>query len=158
VSLIKEACVTEYKVIVVGTDGSETSLRAVDQAATIAAETGARLIVASAHTGADRRVGGPDPDQLKHEEYRTVGNAPVYELLREAAARAKNKGVSDVEERAIEGAPADALIKLADDTHADLIVVGSVGMNSIVGRLVGSVPQIIRRRARTEVLIINTTD
>lgn len=148
----------EYKVIVVGTDGSDTSLRAVDHAATIAAETGATLIVASAHTGTHRRIGGPDPDQPKHEDYRTIGNAPVYKLLRDAAARAKKKGVSEVKERAIEGAPAEALVKLAEDTHADLIVVGSVGMNSIVGKLVGSVPQLIRRRARTEVLIINTTD
>ncbi|MDT5013545.1 MAG: hypothetical protein QOH57_5162, partial [Mycobacterium sp.] len=36
-----------YKVVVVGTDGSETSLRAVDRAAEIAAESKAKLIVAS---------------------------------------------------------------------------------------------------------------
>jgi nucleotide-binding universal stress UspA family protein len=89
--------VTEHKVIVVGTDGSETSLRAVDKAATIAAETGATLIVAWAHADAHRRPGGPDPDQPKHEDYRTVGNAPVYHLLHDAAERAKKNGVSDVE-------------------------------------------------------------
>jgi nucleotide-binding universal stress UspA family protein len=115
--------VTEHKVIVAGTDGSETSLRAVDKAATIAAETGATLIVPWAHADAHRRPSGPDPDQPKHEDYRTVGNAPVYRLLHDAAERAKKKGVSDVEERAINGAPAEAVIKLAEDAQAGLIVV-----------------------------------
>jgi nucleotide-binding universal stress UspA family protein len=149
---------TEYRVIVVGTDGSETSLRAVDKAATIAAESGAKLIVASAHEAASGGSPGPDPDQLTNEQHRTVGNAPVYDLLRDAAERAKKIGATDVEERAVEGAPADALITLADDAKADLLVVGSVGLNSVVGRLVGSVPQVIRKRANTEVLIVDTTD
>jgi hypothetical protein len=53
-------------------------------------------------------------------------------------------------------APVDALLKLADSAGADLIVVGSVGFNSVVGRLVGSVPRAIRSRAKTEVLVVNT--
>ncbi len=39
---------SRYKVVVVGTDGSESSFRAVDQAAALAAEAGAKLIVATA--------------------------------------------------------------------------------------------------------------
>ncbi|WP_418602026.1 universal stress protein [Mycolicibacterium sp. SCSIO 43805] len=45
---------------------------------------------------------------------------------------------------------------LAEDLDADLLVVGSVGMNSMVGRLVGSVPRLVRKRAKTEVLIVET--
>jgi nucleotide-binding universal stress UspA family protein len=101
---------------------------------------------------------GPDPDQPQGEGYRTEGDAPVYDLLRDAAARARAAGAADVEERLVEGAPADALIALADETGADLLVVGSVGLNSVVGRLLGSVPQIVRRRATTEVLVVETED
>ena len=149
---------TAYRVIVVGTDGSETSLRAVDKAASLAAESDATLIVASAYTGKNRETGAPDPDQPKHEDYRTEGNAPVYDLLRDAAARARRAGAPNVEERAVEGSPADALLALAEDAGADLLVVGDVGLNSMVGRLVGSVPRIIRDRAKTEVLIVETAD
>ena len=148
--------VADYKVILVGTDGSETSLRAVDEAGAIAAKSGAKLIVASAHLPANSSEGGPDPDQASDEGYRTEGNAPVYEMLRDASGRAKNAGAQDVEERAIEGAPVDALVELAEDVNADLIVVGNVGMNSVVGRLIGSVPRAIRNRAKTEVLVVDT--
>ena len=147
---------TEYRVIVVGTDGSETSLRAVDEAARIAGDSGAKLIVASAHPPGE--AGGLDPDQAKGEGYRTVGNAPVYDLLRDAAARARKAGAVDVEERAVEGAPADALVALAEERQADLLVVGSVGMSSVVGRLIGSVPGIVRKRSHTEVLVVDTAD
>lgn len=147
---------TDYKVILVGTDGSETSLRAVEQAAAIAAKSGAKLIVASAYQDSGSRGTGVDPDQASGEGYRTEGNAPVYAMLRDAAARAKQAGATDVEEKAIEGAPVDALVKLADSAGVDLIVVGSVGLNSVVGRLIGSVPRAIRNRAKTEVLVVDT--
>lgn len=148
--------VADYKVILVGTDGSETSLRAVDKAGELAAESGAKLIVASAHLPADSGSGGPDPDQASGEGYRTEGNAPVYAMLHDASSRAKQAGARDVEEKAIEGAPVDALVELAKDVNADLIVVGNVGMNSVVGRLIGSVPRAIRNRAKTEVLVVDT--
>jgi nucleotide-binding universal stress UspA family protein len=147
--------VPDYKVVVVGTDGSETSLRAVDKAAAIAAESNAKLIVASAYS-ADSHSGGTDPDQLPGEKYRTEGNAPLYAMLRSASDRAREAGAHDVEEKAVEGAPVDALIELAEKVHADLIVVGDVGLNSVVGRLIGSVPRAVRHRAKTEVLVVET--
>jgi nucleotide-binding universal stress UspA family protein len=148
--------VGNYKVIVVGTDGSDTSLRAVDRAAAIAADSGAKLVVASAFLGEQR--GGTDPDQLHDDQYRTQGNAPVYDMLRRAASRARDAGATDVEERAVEGAPVDALLQLADEIAADLIVVGSVGTNSIVGTVLGSVPKAVSNRAKTKVEVVNTED
>jgi nucleotide-binding universal stress UspA family protein len=148
---------SEYRLIVVGTDGSETSLRAVDKAAEIAAKSKAKLIIASVQSERPARS-GPDPDQPKGEKYRTEGSAPVYGYLRDAADRAREVGATDVEERLVEGVPADALVELADDVGADLLVVGSVGMNSVVGRLVGSVPRIVKRRAKAEVLVVDTND
>jgi nucleotide-binding universal stress UspA family protein len=148
----------QYKVIVVGTDGSETSLRAVDKAAAIAAESDAKLIVASAYVDHESRRGGTDPDQLSGEKYRTEGNAPLYAMLRDACSRAKDAGAHNVEHKAVAGSPVDALLSLAESESADLIVVGDVGMNSIVGRLVGSVPRAIRSRAKTEVLVVETKD
>jgi nucleotide-binding universal stress UspA family protein len=148
---------TDYKVVVVGTDGSDTSFRAVDRAAAIAAKSDAKLIVATAYLPKDERHSG-EPDQLKDENYRTQGNASVYGMLREASDRAKSAGVKDVEERAIAGAPIDVLVDLVDEVNADLLVVGDVGVNSIAGRLLGSVPSAVSRRAKTEVLVAETKD
>lgn len=145
-----------YNVVVVGTDGSETSFRAVEKAASIAAESDAKLVVASAFLDSHDDGAGPAPDQARTVEYRTQGNAPIYEMLRKAADTARDAGVSDVEERAVEGAPVDALLQLADDVNADLIVVGSVGTNSIVGKVLGSVPRAVSRRAKAEVKVVDT--
>jgi nucleotide-binding universal stress UspA family protein len=148
---------SDYKVVVVGTDGSASSFRAVDKAAEIAAEAGAKLIVASAYQPHDEHHSG-EPDQPKGENYRTEGDAPVYGMLREASDRARAAGVKDVEERPVAGAPIDVLVELVDQVNADLLVVGNVGANSIAGRLLGSVPRAVSRRAKTEVLVAETTN
>jgi nucleotide-binding universal stress UspA family protein len=40
---------------------------------------------------------------------------------------------------------------------ADLLVVGNVGLSTIAGRLLGSVPANVARRSKTDVLIVHTT-
>jgi nucleotide-binding universal stress UspA family protein len=147
----------DYKVVVVGTDGSESSLRAVDQAAKIAAESGAKLIVATAYLPEDNDPAG-EPDQPQDDSYKAQGNAPVYAKLREASDRARSAGVKDVEARPLEGAAVDVLVDLVEEVNADLLVVGNVGLNSVAGRLLGSVPSAVRSRAKTEVLIAETKD
>jgi nucleotide-binding universal stress UspA family protein len=87
-----------------------------------------------------------------------AGTAPIYELLHDARDRAKAAGATNVEERPIEGAPVEALVALAEEVGADLLVVGNVGLNTIAGRLLGSVPANVARRAKTDVLIVHTSD
>lgn len=145
-----------YNTVVVGTDGSDSSLRAVERAAHLASGAGAKLFVATAYVPADEDTRAAD--LLKGEGYKLAGNAPIYELLRDAKDRAKAAGATDVEERAIVGAPVDALVDLATEVGADLLVVGNVGLNTIAGRLLGSVPANVARRSKTDVLIVHTTD
>ena len=157
-----------YQTLVVGTDGSDSSLRAVDRAGAIAADHGAKLIVATAYFPAGFTRGGwgtppgilPNPDP-KGEGYQLSGNAPVYAILREARQRAKAAGARDIEERAIVGGAVHALVDLAEEVHADLLVVGNVGLTDISGRWLGSVPANVSHRAhraKTDVLIVHTTD
>jgi nucleotide-binding universal stress UspA family protein len=77
--------------------------------------------------------------------------------LREAKERAIAGGAKTVEERSIVGAPVDALVGLAEETGADLLVVGNVGLSTIAGRLLGSVPANVARRAKVDVLIVHTS-
>ena len=143
-----------YQTVVVGTDGSDSSLRAVERAARIAGAD-AKLIVASAYLphSDDSRAA----DALRDESYKVTGSAPIYEILHTAKERAHNAGAKNVEERAIVGAPVDALVTLAEEANADLLVVGNVGLSTIAGRLLGSVPANVSRRAKVDVLIVHTT-
>jgi nucleotide-binding universal stress UspA family protein len=144
-----------YQTVLVGTDGSDSSLRAVDRAAQIAAGAGAKLVVATAYfpQGEDARAA----DVLKDEGYKMAGNAPIYAILREAKERAHAAGAKDVEEKAVVGAPVDALVDLAEEVKADLLVVGNVGLSTIAGRLLGSVPANVARRSKSDVLIVHTS-
>jgi nucleotide-binding universal stress UspA family protein len=159
-----------YRTVVVGTDGSESSLRAVDSAGEVAARANAKLIVASAHV-TDVEKGGwsrapshdrvSDPrgaDALGGEGYKLHGSAPVYAILQEAHDRAKAAGARDIELRAIEGAPVHALVKLVKEVDANLLVVGDVGLDSVAGRFLGSVPAEVARKARIDILIVHTAD
>jgi nucleotide-binding universal stress UspA family protein len=143
-----------YQTVVVGTDGSDSSLRAVDRAARIAGED-ATLIIASAYLPHhdDSRAA----DVLRDESYQVTGTAPIYEILHTAKERAQNAGAKNIEERPVVGAPVDALVSLAEDANADLLVVGNVGLSTIAGRLLGSVPANVSRRAKVDVLIVHTT-
>ena len=146
-----------YKTVVVGTDGSESSLRAVDRAAAIAAESNAKLIIVTGYFPHkdDLRAA----DALGHEGYKVHGNAPIYAMLREARDRAKAAGANDIEERPIQDSPVNALVDLAENVDADLLVVGNVGLDArsaLVGR-VFSIPGGIATKAKIDVLIVHTT-
>jgi nucleotide-binding universal stress UspA family protein len=144
-----------YQTVLVGTDGSDSSLRAVDRAAQIAGGAGAKLVVATAYfpQSEDARAA----DVLKDEGYKMSGNAPIYAILREARDRAHAAGAKDVDEKAVIGAPVDALVDLAEEIKADLLVVGNVGLSTIAGRLLGSVPANVARRSKSDVLIVHTS-
>jgi nucleotide-binding universal stress UspA family protein len=145
-----------YRTVVVGTDGSDSSLRAVDRAATIAAQSGAKMFIATAYF--PQQDDARAADVLRDEGYKTTGAAPIYAILKEAHERAQAAGATDVEERSIVGAPVDALVELAEEVEADLLVVGNVGLSTITGRLLGSVPANVSRKAKTDVLIVHTTN
>jgi nucleotide-binding universal stress UspA family protein len=154
-----------YQTVVVGTDGSDSSLRAVDRAGAVAADHGAKLIVATAYFPAGFTRGSwgvapgilPNPDP-KGEGYQLSGNAPIYAILREARLRGKAAGARDIEERSIVGDAVHALVDLAEEVHADLLVVGNVGLTGLAGRWLGSIPANVCHRAKTDMLIVHTTD
>ena len=160
-----------YQTLVVGTDGSDTSLRAVEHAAAFAAENNARLIIAMAHlpevdkggwgrpARPDRVIDGRAEVTLGGEgDYKMHGWAPIYAILRDARDRATAAGAKNIETRPIPGDPVHALFRLAKEVKADLLVVGNVGLATRSDKWLGSVPGNISRRAKTDVLIVHTAD
>lgn len=146
-----------YRTIVVGTDGSSTSFAAVERAAGVAADSGANLVIVSAYTPASREDTAAAEDALKDEAHLVTGWTPAEEALREAADRAAATGAQNVSTYAEDGAPVDVLRKAVATHSADLLVVGNRGLNTLSGRLLGSVPSDATRRAGVDVLVVHTT-
>jgi nucleotide-binding universal stress UspA family protein len=144
--------------IVVGTDGSDTAGHAVAQATELAQMSGARLDIVSAYE--------PVPDQRVRAEAREAPGDVQYEIgpredvnlvLENAAGEAKKAGVEEVQTHAMEGDPADAILDVADQIRADLIVVGNKGMTGARRFILGSVPNNISHHAPCSVVIVKTT-
>lgn len=146
-----------YTTVLVGTDGSESSYRAVDRAAAVARDAGATLLLACAYRPMSAREVQDAADALGGEAYKVSGSTPAEDVLRDAADRARTAGVTDVDTLAVEGDPVDELIAIVKKRDVGLVVVGNRGLNSLAGRLLGSVPANISHRATCDVLIVHTT-
>ena len=67
------------------------------------------------------------------------------------------QGATKVETKVVQGKAADILIEVVDQHKADLLVVGNRGLNTLAGRIIGSVPLDVARRSPVDVLIVHTT-
>jgi nucleotide-binding universal stress UspA family protein len=146
-----------YQTVVVGTDGSNTSFLAVERAASIARDAGARLVIACAYFPAGKEEVQQAQDALRDEAYQVVGSAPADDTLSRARDRATATGATDIDLVAVQGEPVDVLRTVAADRKADLLVVGNRGLNTLAGRILGSVPAEVARRSGVDVLIVHTT-
>jgi nucleotide-binding universal stress UspA family protein len=145
-----------YQTVLVGTDGSDSSYRAVDRAAELARDAAAKLVIVCAyHPASDRDVAAAG-DALGDEAYQVVGSTPAEDTLRTAADRAADAGATDVLTDAVSGDPVKTLVASIEQHKADLLVVGNRGLNTLAGRLLGSVPSDVSRHARCDVLIVHT--
>ena len=146
-----------FRSIVVGTDGSETAGKAVDAAVELARLCDAPLDVVSAYE--------PVPKGRLHEAARQAPDDTQWMInpredvdatLSQAAERVRDAGV-EVDTFAREGDPADAILDVAEERDADLIVVGNKGTSGARRFLLGSVPNRVSHYAPCSVLIIRTT-
>lgn len=143
--------------IVVGTDGSETASEAVRQAADLAKLAGAKLDVVSAYEPVSkRRLAGEQLDAPADVQHEIGPREDVNLVLEGAAASAKSQGV-EVQTHPVEAEPAEAILNVAEQTGADLIVVGNKGMSGARRFLLGSVPNKVSHHAPCSVIIVRTT-
>ena len=80
----------------------------------------------------------------------------VEALLTETAAQVKKDGI-EVGTFARQGDPADAILDVAEEQNADLIIVGNKGMTGAKRFLLGSVPNKVSHHAPCSVMIVRTT-
>ncbi|MEU7838754.1 MULTISPECIES: universal stress protein [unclassified Nonomuraea] len=146
-----------YRTVLAGTDGSASSFRAVSAAASLAGATGATLVLACAYLPMRAGERAAAADRLGDLAYKVSGSTPADDALRAAREHAVAAGATEVVLAAEEGDAVDVLITLAAAHEADLLVVGNRGLNSLAGRLLGSVPSHVAHRASCDVLIVHST-
>jgi nucleotide-binding universal stress UspA family protein len=143
--------------IVVGTDGSETAAEAVRQAIDLGKLSGATLSIVSAYQPVSgRRVKGEQAGAPADIQYEIGPREDVNLVLDAAAAEAREEGV-EVQTHPVEADPTDAILNVAEEVKADLIVVGNKGMTGARRYLLGSVPNNVSHHAPCSVIIVRTT-
>lgn len=138
-----------FKRIIVAVDGSEHSYRALDYAKALAEqfESTIWLIHAFPHTS----------DLLGYDEYEALiarRESAGQDIIDEARRRLGQTSV-DVSEELLEGPEAEAILNVAEARQADLIIMGTRGLSSLQGLLLGSVSHKIIHHASCPVMTIH---
>lgn len=142
--------------ILVATDGSEPSQRAVETAARLAAADGETLYILNVI----RDMQFPAALSRMAEVERLVGtrtdvlNYVAQKILNDAKEQARKHGARSIETLTRSGDPASAIVEAANDQGTSLIVVGTRGLGGMAGALLGSVSRKVSNLSEQNVLIV----
>jgi nucleotide-binding universal stress UspA family protein len=144
--------------IVAGTDGSPSAERAIDRAGKLALALGATVHVVNCYRDPGSQAwaaaaGGFSVSEM-YDDHEAKQQA--QEIVARSRARLEALGVL-AEGHVCTGDPAEALITVAADQGAEMIVVGNRGMSG-ARRMLGSVPNKVSHHATCGVLIVPTTE
>ena len=139
------------KEIVVAIDGSEGSEAAIKEAIQLASAVGAQLTFAYVRKPPSSLLGSPYYECHLARDLgwaRTQVDAAL-DRAREASLEARGE--------VLEGNPVDEILSFADNSRADLIVMGSRGHGALAGALLGSVSSGVVQHANVPVLVAKQT-
>jgi len=143
-----------YDQVVVGSDGTATSLYAVDRAAEVAEAAQARLVVVTAYRDGDSGT-APQAAQGAHRDL--YGAEAARRALEKSVTGLTRERVRYIDQRLIAGDPAQALLDTVGRNPANLIVVGNRGLGATAGQHLGSVPGDVVKNALCDVLVVQTS-
>jgi nucleotide-binding universal stress UspA family protein len=138
-----------YQNIVIATDGSENTQKAISHGIKIAKFSGATVY--ALHV----------VDTSSFSQSWTAGRESMYEILRTDGQKATYKvkecgeasGV-EVKEVLLEGHPSNEIIDFAENNNIDLIVMGTLGKTGLDRFLMGSVAENVVRHSKVPVLVV----
>ncbi|TQS43108.1 universal stress protein [Cryptosporangium phraense] len=147
---------TDYRVVVVGTDGSKLAGPTVARAAWLAAREDADLVIVCAFADLSRRAEAKNVATLGGDTRvgQVLGRAAASEAIAAAVAVAQGENATISAALLVDGEPAAALLSTATDRGAQLIVVGARHERSLAERLLGSVALEVTKGAECDVLIV----
>lgn len=137
--------------LVIGYDGSSCAKAALGKAVELAKVTGDGLAIVFGYEPPSMRAGGPVGYQ--RDAIEAIGR----ERMAEAMASLEGTGVT-AETVEIEELPADALIDVAEQRGASMIVIGTRGESPVVGAILGSTAYKLLHRSTVPVLVVPAVD
>jgi maltose/moltooligosaccharide transporter len=145
--------ITVYDRVIVGSDGSPSALYAVARAHEVASAAEAKVVVVAAY----------DPGEPAASEQQVDGRRLLYgknaarAALRKSVQELTSDRIRNIEQVLVAERPAQALLRVAGNSPASLIVVGNRGLGAEEGEALGSVPREIVREAVCDVLVVQTS-
>lgn len=151
---------TEYRLVVVGTDGSQLATPTVARAAWLAQHEDADLVIVCAYAEMSRRVDAKNVATLGGDTRtgQVLGRGAASDAIAQAVAVAKEHGATITAALLLDGEPAKSLLTVATDRNADVIVVGARQDRSVADRLLGTVATEVTKRARCDVVIVRPVE
>ncbi len=143
--------ITVYDQVVVSSDGTPTSLYAVDRAAEVAQAAQARLVVVTAYSD------DPPAEAVEGAHRNLHGLEVAREALGKSVTGLTRERARYIDQRLVKSDPAQALLDVVGANPANLIVVGNRGLGAATGATLGSVPGAVVRNAVCDVLVVQTS-
>lgn len=140
------------KRIVVAADGSPASSQGLEQVADLAPRVGAEVVVVFVRHMPSAAMVAP-----------AVADSSVIETLDEQEAEVRREVLKLLGGKAVvwdvvvrSGSPGEEIVQVADDTNADLVVVGSNRHNSLHNLVLGSTAAYLATHSRAPVLVMRS--
>ena len=144
-----------YNTIVAAVGNLEENTHVIDRACEMARLCDAALLL----------VAGFDPvsarDKARINEFAPVADVRVgltedqaYAVVEKARDIAVERGVALAQGVVVEGTAVDAVTLVTLETEADLVIVGSKGVDSLFGRVFGAVSVQVLRKSKCDVLVV----
>ncbi|AKB82733.1 Universal stress protein [Methanosarcina barkeri 3] len=139
--------------IVIATDGSKNSQKAISHGIEIAKLSGA-IVHALYVVNTSSTI----------SENWTAGKETIYNIMKgdgqKAVSKVKKIGIDsgvEVREVILEGYPSSQIIYFAENNNIDLIVMGTLGATGLERFLMGSVAEKVVRNSRVPVLVVKSS-
>ena len=145
-----------YKHLLVPTDGSKLSDKAVVQAIDLAKALDARITFMHTTPGMPRPIyaEGVTVDMMSRKDYNQRAKADAAKVLDKVAAKAKAAGVDSKVVHTSTEAPWESIVAVAKKAKADAIVMASHGRRGLAGLLLGSETTKVLTHSTVPVLVV----
>jgi nucleotide-binding universal stress UspA family protein len=145
-----------YKHILVATDGSKLSTKAIAHAISLAQATGAKLTAfyASPDYPLPAYADGVVYEPVSKKEYSALAEKEATKIFEPILAKAAESKVPCETVHAIAGAPWEAVLSAAKKVKADAIVMASHGRRGVSAMLLGSETQKVLTHSKLPVIVV----
>lgn len=146
-----------FSKILVPFDGSYGAEQALDKAVELAAITGGSVLILTVfrhHSMLEASFSMVRPEPRSPENMDDVLRGHARAVAEHGKARAKDAGAEDVRAFIKPGQPSRTIIAFSREKDVDLIVIGSRGLGSFEGYLLGSVSHKVTGLAHCPVLVV----